>query len=112
MLDIALRYENSLVPFQTLCLACVVESFNFLIHSSYCLDLSFLVYGSGDREVLLDWKVGEGGEDRVEFSAGRAVSINSAIALFEDKPASYAQRLVACVLVFQITRYYQNPFRV
>ncbi len=61
VLDVTFRYEDSFVTFQAFGLACMIESFDLLIDSSYCLDLALLVYGSGDREVLLDGKVGEGG---------------------------------------------------
>src|SRR3989442_3241573 len=112
MLDITLGYEDSLVTLQPFGLACMVESFDLLVYSTYGLNLALLVYRASNGKVLPDWKVGESGEDRIKFGAGRAVAVNSAIALFEDKPASHTQRLVACILVFEIARDYQDSFRV
>src|SRR5207245_2799821 len=99
MLDIAPWNEDSLVTLQAFGLACMIESLNLLVYSSYCLNLSLLVYRSGDREVLLDRKFGEGGENRIELGAGRTVTLHSAIALLKDKSTRDAQGLVTSILV-------------
>src|SRR2546426_10880769 len=99
VLDIAPWNEDSLVALQTFRLTRMVESFDLLIHSSYCLNFSLLVYRSGNRKVLLDRKVGQSREYRVEFCAGRTVTVHSAIALFEDESTRDAQGFVASVLV-------------
>src|SRR5207245_11730796 len=99
MLDIAAWNEDSLVTLQAFGLACMIESLNLLVYSSYCLNLSLLVYRSGDREVLLDRKFGEGGENRIELGAGRTVTLHSAIALLKDKSTRDAQGLVTSILV-------------
>src|SRR5712691_1627674 len=88
VLDIAPWNEDSLVALQAFGLARMVESFDLLVYSSYCLNLSLLVYRSCNREVLLDGKISQGREYRVEFCAGRTVAVHSAIALFEDKSRS------------------------
>src|SRR5256885_16404183 len=105
MLDITLGYENSLVTLQAFGLARMVEAFDLLVYSSDGLNLSLLVYGSGNRKVLLDRKLGQSREDCVELCAGRAVTVHSAVALFEDQSTGVAQRLVTCVLVLYIAGY-------
>src|SRR6266571_793013 len=112
MLNIAPWNEDSLVALQTFGLARMIEAFDLFIYSSYCLNFSLLVYRSGNRKVLLDRKVGQSREYRVELCAGRTVTVYSAIALFEDESTRDAQRFVSSVLVLQISRYYQDPFRV
>jgi len=99
VLDVAFGYENPLVALQALGFASMVESFDLLVYSSYCLNLTLLIYRSGNREVLLDGKVGEGGQNRVEFGAGSAVTVDSTITLLEDESTGDAQGFVTRILV-------------
>src|SRR3989442_4765602 len=99
MLDIAPWNEDSLVALQAFGLARMVEAFDLLVYSSDGLNLSLLVYGSGNRKVLLDRKLGQSREDCVELCARRAVTVHSAVALFEDQSTGGAQGFVPGVLV-------------
>src|SRR5437867_6093897 len=69
VLGVALGYDDSLVSLEAFDLARLVEALDLLVDPAYRLDLTFLIDRPSYGKVLLDWKLSQGGENRVQFCA-------------------------------------------
>src|SRR3989442_2785868 len=94
VLGVARRDQHALVALQPLRLAHVEEALDLLVDPADRLDLALLVHGAGHGERLLDRQVREGGQDRVQFCARGAITLDTALALLEHESAGEAQGLV------------------
>src|SRR5438034_9802697 len=111
MLGVALGDDDALVSLEAFDLARLVEALDLLVDTAYRLDLALLINRTSYGKVLLDRKLSQGGENRVQFRACHTVTIDNPIAPIEDESAGRAERLVTLILDLQVTRHDGNPHR-
>ena len=100
--DVAVRDADALVSGQAHFPADVEEAFGLLVDAADGLDLSPLVDGAGDGDVLADGDLGEGGDQDVELGRTGAVALDAAVRLLEADAGGERQRPVATVDVAQV----------
>src|SRR5438093_6180026 len=67
VLGVALGDDDSLVSLEAFDLACLIEALDLLVDPAYRLDVAVLFDRPSYSMVLLDWKLSQGGENRVQF---------------------------------------------
>ena len=75
--DVAGGNDDPLVTVKANRLASVEESLDLLIDTADCLDLAALIDRTSDCEALLDWRLGQGREQREQLGGRRAVAIDA-----------------------------------
>jgi hypothetical protein len=65
---------------------------DLLIDTTDCLDLAALIDRTSDCEALLDWRLGQGREQREQLGGRRAVAIDPTIGLLEDEACIERER--------------------
>ena len=82
---IGLGNQHPLLTGQAALHAHVEKAFDFLIHPTDRLDLTPLVDGASDGQVLPQRQVGHTGQNGIEFGRGGAITINAAIGLLKTQ---------------------------
>src|SRR5258705_2599694 len=94
MLDIGARDENALIAGEAAGFADIEEALDLLIDAADRLHLAQVVDRACHRKVLLEWRLRESRQKRVELGRGRAIAVDAAVGLLEDEGRRKRQRHV------------------
>src|SRR5262249_55292861 len=84
VVEIGVRYQNSLGAAQAYRFTHAVKAFDFLVDTADCLHRPVLVDRARHCKVLAQWHVAERGEQRIKLRRAGAVAVDARIGLLES----------------------------